>query len=90
MSAALRESYNAHGDAPVELAHGQWCGHGLYAMGPSRVQRSPSTSQGPGGRDQGSHAPSCNARGRRAQQASRDGRPCQVLVPAPELGSQGR
>jgi hypothetical protein len=67
MSTVLRESYNAHGDAPVELALGQRRGHGLSAVGPSRVQRSPSTSQGPGGRGQGGRAPGCNARGRRAQ-----------------------
>jgi hypothetical protein len=90
MSTALRKFYDAQEDASVELAHGQRRGHGLSAEGPSRVQRSPSTSQGLGGRGQGSHAPSCNARGRRAQQAGRDGQPCQVSVPAAELGSQAR
>jgi hypothetical protein len=66
MSTVLRESYNAHGDAPVELALGQRHGHGLSAVGPSRVQWSPSTSQGPGGRGQGGRALGCNSRGRRA------------------------
>jgi hypothetical protein len=37
MSVALCESYNAHADAPVELAHGQQRGHGLSAAGPSWV-----------------------------------------------------
>jgi hypothetical protein len=37
MSTTLRESYNTHGDTPVELAHGQQCGHGLSATGPSQV-----------------------------------------------------
>jgi hypothetical protein len=37
MSTALHEFYDMHGDAPVELAHGQWRGHGLSAAGPSRV-----------------------------------------------------
>jgi hypothetical protein len=62
MSTALREFHDAHGDAPAELAHGLRRGHGLSATGPSRVQiqRSPSSSQGPGGRDQGGRAPSCN------------------------------
>jgi hypothetical protein len=52
MSTALREFYDAHGDAPAELAHGLRRGHGLSAVGPSRVQvqRSPSSSQGPEGR----------------------------------------
>jgi hypothetical protein len=67
MSTALREFYDAHGDALVERAHGQWCGHGLTTAGPSRVQRSPSAGQGQGGRGQSGCAPSCNARGRRAQ-----------------------
>jgi hypothetical protein len=59
MSTTLRESYNTHGDTPVELAHGQQRGHGLSATGPSQVQRSPSTSQGLGGCGQGGRAPSC-------------------------------
>jgi hypothetical protein len=90
MSTTLREFYNAHGDAPDELAHGQRRDHGLTTVGPSRVQRSPSAGQGQGGRGQGGRAPSYNARGRRAQQAGRDGRPRQVPVPAPGLGSQAR
>jgi hypothetical protein len=67
MSTMLREFYDAHGDAPDELAHGQRHGHGLTAAGPSQVQQPPSASQGYGGRGQGCRAPSCNARGRRAQ-----------------------
>jgi hypothetical protein len=50
MSTVLREFYDTHGDAPVELAHGQRRGHGLTAMGPGQVQRSPSVSQDCGGR----------------------------------------
>jgi hypothetical protein len=50
MSTTLREFYDAHGDAPDELAHGQRRGHELAAMGPSQVQRSPSASQGSRGR----------------------------------------
>jgi hypothetical protein len=52
-STALREFYDAHGDASVELAHGQRCSHGLTAAGPSRVQRPPSAGQGQGGHGQG-------------------------------------
>jgi hypothetical protein len=40
MSTMLSEFYDAHGDAPDELAHGQRCGHGLAAAGPGQVQRS--------------------------------------------------
>jgi hypothetical protein len=90
MSTTLREFYDAHGDAPGELAHGQRHGHGLTAAGPSQVQRSPSASQGYEGRGQGGHAPSCNARGRRTQQDGRAGRPRQVPAPTPGLGSQAR
>jgi hypothetical protein len=49
MSTTLREFYDAHGNAPDELADGQQRGHGLAAAGPSQVQRSPSASQGYGG-----------------------------------------
>jgi hypothetical protein len=35
MSTMLREFYDAHGDAPNKLAHGQRRGHGLTAAGPS-------------------------------------------------------
>jgi hypothetical protein len=92
MSTMLREFYDAHRDAPAELAHGQRRDHGLSAAGPSRVQiqRSPSSSQGPGGRSQDGRAPSCNARGDRVQQAGGDGRPRQVPAPAAELRSQAR
>jgi hypothetical protein len=65
----LREFYDAHGDAPDELAHGQRRGPGLAAAGPGQVQRSSSASQGYGGRGLGGRALSSNARGRRAQQA---------------------
>jgi hypothetical protein len=65
MSTTLREFYDAHGDAPDELVHGQQRDNGLDAMGPSQVQRSPSTSLGFGGRGQGGRAPSGNTRGRR-------------------------
>jgi hypothetical protein len=64
-STTLSEFYDVHGDAPVELAHDPRCG--FVAMGPGQIQRSPSASQGRGGRGQGGHAPSCNARGRRTQ-----------------------
>jgi hypothetical protein len=75
MSTTLREFYDAHGVTPAGLAHGFQRGHGLSAMGPSRIQiqRMPSSSQGPEGRGQGSRAPSCSARGRRAQQTGGDG-----------------
>jgi hypothetical protein len=66
MSTVLREFHNAQGGASVELAYDPRRGHGLAAMGPGQVQRSPSASQGRGGRGQGGRAPSCNARGRRA------------------------
>jgi hypothetical protein len=66
-STTLHEFYDTHGDAPDKHAHGQQLGHGLTAAGPSQVQRSPSASQGYGGHGQGGRAPSCNARGRRAQ-----------------------
>jgi hypothetical protein len=48
MSTTLHEFYDVHGVAPAGLAHGLWRGHGLSAVGPSRVQiqRSPSSSQG--------------------------------------------
>jgi hypothetical protein len=53
MRTTLREFYDAHGDAPDELVHGQQRGHGLVAAGPRQVQRSPMASQGYGGRGQG-------------------------------------
>jgi hypothetical protein len=87
-STTLSEFYDVHGDAPVELAHDPR--RGVIVMGPGQIQRSPSASQGRGGRGQGGHAPSCNARGRRAQQAGGAGRPCQVPAPAPGLECQAR
>jgi hypothetical protein len=57
-------------------------------MGPGQIQRSPSASQGHGGRGQGGRALSYNARGRCAQQVGRAGRPRQVPAPAPGLESQ--
>jgi hypothetical protein len=88
MSTELREFHDAQGGAPVELAHDPRRGHGLAAMGPGQVQRSPSASQGHGVRGQGGRAPSCNARGRRAQQAGGAGRPHQVPAPTPGLEPQ--
>jgi hypothetical protein len=61
MSTKLREFHDAQGGAPVELAPDPRCGHGLTAMGPGQVQRSPSASQGRGGHRQGGRAPSYNA-----------------------------
>jgi hypothetical protein len=87
-STVLYEFHDAHGGTPVEFTHDPRRGHGLAAMGPGQIQRSPSASQGRGGRGQGGRALSCNARGRRAQQVGRVGRPRQVLVPAPGLESQ--
>jgi hypothetical protein len=59
-------------------------------MGPGQVQRLPSASQGRGGHGHGGRAPSCNARGRRAQQAGGAGRPRQVPAPTPGLEPQAR
>jgi hypothetical protein len=50
MSTTLCEFYDAHGDASDELVCGQQRTHGLDAVGPSQVQRLPSTSLGFGGR----------------------------------------
>jgi hypothetical protein len=72
-STTLSEFYDAHGDAPIELAH-DLRGDFVTAC-PGQIQRSPSASQGRGGRGQGGRALSCNARGRRAQQGGRAGRP---------------
>jgi hypothetical protein len=77
-----------HGDAPVELAHDPRCD--FVAMGPGQIQRSPSAGQGHGGCGQGGRAPSCDARGRRAQQASGAGRPRQVPALTPGLEPQAR
>jgi hypothetical protein len=88
MSTELREFQDAQGRALVELAHDPRHGHCLAAMGLGQVQRSPSVSQGRRGREQGSRAPRCNARGRRAQQGGGAGRPCQVLAPTPGLELQ--
>jgi hypothetical protein len=38
VSTELRESHDAQGGAPVELAHDPRRGHGLTAMGPGQVQ----------------------------------------------------
>jgi hypothetical protein len=89
-STVLREFHDAQGGAPVELAHDPRRGHGLTAMGPGQIQRSPSAIQGRGGRRQGGRAPSCNARGHRAQQTGGAGRPRQVPAPASGLESQDR
>jgi hypothetical protein len=87
-STTLSEFYDVHGDTPVELAHDPQCD--FVAMGPGQIQRSPSVGQGRGGRGQGGCAPSCDARGRRAQQASGAGRPRQVPAPTPGLEPQAR
>jgi hypothetical protein len=75
-----------HGDAPTELAHDPRCS--FATAGPGQIQRSPSASRGRGGRRQGGRAPSCNARGHRAQQGGGAGRPRQVPVPVPGSESQ--
>jgi hypothetical protein len=68
MSSTLHEFCDVQGTAPAGEAHGLRCGCGLPAAGPRRIQIqwSPSSSQGPEGRGQGGHAPSCNSRGHRA------------------------
>jgi hypothetical protein len=58
-STTLSEFYDVHEDAPAELAHDPRCS--FATTGPGRIQRSPSLSQGRGGRGQGGRAPSCNA-----------------------------
>jgi hypothetical protein len=87
-STTLSEFYDVHGDAPVELAHDPR--RGFVAMGPGQIQRSPSASQGCGGRGQRGRAPSSNTRGRRAQQAGGAGRPCPVPAQMPGLEPQAR
>jgi hypothetical protein len=64
VSTTLSKFYDVHGDAPAELAHDPR--RSFVATGPGQIQRSPSASQGRGGRRQGGRASSCNARGRRA------------------------
>jgi hypothetical protein len=81
VSTTLSKFYDVHGCALAELAHD--LRRSFVTMGPGQIQRSPSASQGRGGRGQGGRAPSCNARGHRAQQGGGAGRPCQVPVPAP-------
>jgi hypothetical protein len=88
MSTTLREFYDAHGVTPAELAHGLRRGHGLSAVGPSHIQRPPSSRQDLEGRGRGGRAPSCNGRGRRPQRAGGDGRPRQVPALATEPRSQ--
>jgi hypothetical protein len=73
-STTLSEFYDTHGDALTELAHDLW--RSFTTVGPSQIQQSPLTSQGRGGCGQGSHALSCNTRGRCAQQGGGAGRPC--------------
>jgi hypothetical protein len=86
VSTTLSEFYDMLGDAPAELAHDPR--RSFAATGPGQIQRSSSASQGRGGCGQGGRAPSCNARGRRAQQGGGAGRPRQVTVPAPGSESQ--
>jgi hypothetical protein len=88
MSTVLHEFHDAQGGASVELAHDPQCS--FIAMGPGQIQRLPLASQGRGGRRQGGRAPSCNARGHRAQQAGGAGRPRQVPAPTPGLEPQAR
>jgi hypothetical protein len=87
-STTLSEFYDVHGDAPIELAHDPW--RNFATAGPGQIQRSSSASRGRGGRGQGGHALSGNARGRRAQQGGGAGRPRQVPVLAPGSESQAR
>jgi hypothetical protein len=47
-STTLSEFYDVHGDTPTELAHDPR--HSFVATGPGQIQRSPSASQGRGGR----------------------------------------
>jgi hypothetical protein len=58
-STTLSKFYDVHGDTLTELAHDPR--RSFVATGPGQIQRSPSASQGRGGRRQGGHAPSCNA-----------------------------
>jgi hypothetical protein len=68
-STMLSEFYDMHGDAPTELARD--LRRSFATAVPSQIQRSPSASQGQGGRGQGDRAPSGNAQGHRAQQGGR-------------------
>jgi hypothetical protein len=58
-STMLSEFYDAHGDAPTELARD--LRHSFATAGPGQIQRSPSANRGRGGRGQRGHAPSGNA-----------------------------
>jgi hypothetical protein len=87
-STTLSEFYDVHKDAPTELSHDPRCD--FVTVGPGQIQRSPSASQGRGGRGQGGRALSCNAQDHRAQQGGGAGRPRQVPVPAPGSESQAR
>jgi hypothetical protein len=72
-STTLGEFYDVHGNAPTELTRD--LRRSFATVGPSQIQRSPSTSQGHGGRGHGGRAPSGNAQGRRAQQGGGASRP---------------
>jgi hypothetical protein len=85
-STTLSEFYDVHEDAPTELALDPR--RSFATAGPGQIQRSPSASQGHGGRGQGGRALSCNAQGRHTQQGGGAGRPRQVPVPA--LGSESQ
>jgi hypothetical protein len=90
MSSTLHEFYDAQGVMSAGIAHGMFRGHGLSVVGPSQIQiqRSPSSNQGPEGRGQGDHAPSCNGRGRRTQRSDGNGQPREVPAPAAEPRAQ--
>jgi hypothetical protein len=58
-SSTLNKIYDVHEDASTELAHDPRCSFAI--AGPGQLQRSPSASQGRGGREQGGRASGCNA-----------------------------
>jgi hypothetical protein len=87
-STTLGEFYDTHGDAPTELARDS-CRSFATAV-PGQIQRSPLAGRGRGGHGQGSHAPSGNAQGHRAQQGGRASRPRLIAESAPGSESQAR
>jgi hypothetical protein len=87
-STTLSEFYDVHGDAPTELARD--LRRSFTTVVPGQIQRSPSASQGRGGRGQGGRAPSGNAQGRRAQQGGGASRPRLIPESAPGSESQAR
>jgi hypothetical protein len=87
-STTLSEFYDMHGDAPTELARD--LRRSFATAVPSQIQRSPSASQGRGGRGQDGRAPSGNAQGRCAQQGGGASRPRLISESAPGSESQAR